>query len=341
MEKKKIRVKEASFYRKFENGTVRCELCPHVCMLKDGERGKCRVRKNIKGELFSLSYERPVAVHLDPIEKKPLYHFLPGTHSLSVGMAGCNLRCKQCQNWEISQQGPEAFNIRQIEARKIVDAAVENDSPSVSYTYTEPIVSFEYLREIANIAKSKNIKNIIVSNGFINEEPLRELCKFINAANIDLKSISEDFYNKICEGRIEPVLNTLKILKEDGVWLEITNLLISKMNDSDKNIKDLVLWIKENLGSDTVLHFSAFYPNYELKDLKPTPPETVIKARKIAIRLGMKYVYTGNIDDVEGSTTYCPKCNEAVIKRKGYKILFNKLSGGKCPCGQEIPGVWQ
>jgi pyruvate formate lyase activating enzyme len=334
-------MKEAAFCKKLKDKRVQCQLCPHYCTINENGTGKCKARKNIGGILYSLSYEHPITVNLDPIEKKPMYNFLPGTLSFSIGMAGCNLQCQHCQNWKISQKGPEEIPVRKVKAEDIVKGALKSKCPSISYTYSEPLVSWEYVFETAKLAKKQGIKNVIVSNGFINPEPLKELCRYIDAANIDLKSIEDKFYKDTCSARIEPVLETLKILKKENVWTEITNLIIPTLNDSSKDIKKLVEWIKDNLGENSILHFTAFYPQYQLSHLKPTSPKILEKARKIAFDAGLKYVYTGNIDDEEGNITYCPKCKKMLVKRKLFSIIENNLKKGRCIyCNEKIPGVY-
>lgn len=334
-------MKEALFYKKLKKDIIQCKLCPHFCTLKNNEMGKCRVRKNINGILYSLSYEKPISMHIDPIEKKPLYNFLPGTAIFSMGMAGCNLRCANCQNWEISQQSGEDINVQKITADEIIKMTKKSECPSIAYTYTEPLVSYEYIIEIAKLAKKVKIKNVLVSNGYINEGPLQKLCKYLDGANIDLKSISDDFYKKICQASVSPVLNSLKILKENDVWVEITNLLIPTLNDHKESIKNLVDWIKENLGKDTPLHFSAFYPCYKLMNLSPTPPETLRKAKEIASNAGLRYVYLGNIHDEENNT-YCKKCSNLLIERNYYNIKFHNFKNGKClNCNAKILGIWK
>lgn len=333
-------MKEALYYKKTGEKQVQCILCPHFCFLKENEIGKCKIRKNVNGILYSLSYGKPIAIHVDPIEKKPLYHFLPGTMSFSIGMAGCNLRCLHCQNWEMSQKGPEDIPTVDVKAGKIMKEALKSDCPSISYTYSEPLVSYEYILEIAKLAKKEGVRNIIVSNGFINPEPLKELCRYIDGANIDLKSIKEGFYKDVCGARTQPILETLKILKQKKIWIEVTNLLIPTLNDRTNEIEELVYWIKENLGIDTPLHFSAFYPSYKLIKLPATSITILKKARNLALDAGLKYVYTGNFPDMEGSTTFCPKCKKAIIKRQGFNITENCIDKGKCQCGEKIAGIW-
>ncbi|MBM3233534.1 AmmeMemoRadiSam system radical SAM enzyme [Candidatus Pacearchaeota archaeon] len=285
-------MKEALFYKKLGSGIVQCELCPHFCTLKNGEKGKCKVRENRTGKLFSLVYEKPCSIALDPIEKKPLYHFYPGSKTLSLATFGCNLSCQHCQNWQISQKFIE--KIREASPQEIIEMAKNVNSKIISFTYTEPTIFYEYMLDIAKLAKKEGMKTAMVSNGYINPEPLKQLLPFIDAFNIDLKG-NDKFYEKICGGRIQPVLKTIKIIHKAGKHLEITNLLIPGLNDSDSEIKKIVFWIKVNLSDDVPLHFSAFFPHYKLVNVKETPAETVIHAAEVARKLGMKNVHTGNI----------------------------------------------
>ena len=333
-------MKEAMFYKKIRGGKVQCKLCPQFCIIDDGEWGKCKVRENESGKLYSMSYQEPASASVDRIEKKPLYHFLPGTNSYSVGMMGCNLGCSFCQNWALSQSHAGEKFVMKTTSEAIIKKAKKYKCPSISYTYSEPFVSYEYVSEIAKEAKKNGIKNVFVSNGFINPEPLKKIVKYMDAANIDLKSISDSFYQKICQARLKPVLETLKILKKSKVWFEITNLLIPGQNDSKKEITKLVSWIKKNLGTKVPLHFTAFYPTYKMLHIPSTRLEKLKEAREIALNLGLEYVYTGNLPFNEGSTTYCSKCKKALIVRIGFKIIGNNLEKGKCSCGEKIAGVW-
>ncbi len=333
--------KEALFYKKMKNNVVQCQLCPHLCTIKPGERGKCRVRENQQGKLVSLVYGKPCSVAIDSVEKKPLYHFLPGEKTISIATPGCNLSCKHCQNYTISQAKPETIPSATLSPEKVVGEAEKNNCKIIAYTYTEPTIFYEYMLDTAKLAKKAGIKNIIVSNGFINPEPLKKLCPYIDGANIDLKSMNDDFYKKICGARLSPILESLKILKNKKVWLEITNLIIPTLNDKKEDIENLIKWVKENLGEEIPLHFTAFYPTYKLKNLPPTSLEILRKARDIAKKQEMLYVYTGNLPDDEGNTTFCPKCKEPVIMRKGFYVSENKLKKGKCKCGKKLHGVWQ
>jgi pyruvate formate lyase activating enzyme len=319
---------------------VQCELCPNSCVLDEGQHSRCRARMNRDGKLYSLVYGKPCAVHIDPIEKKPFFHFLPGTTAFSIATAGCVLSCKFCQNWQISQAKPEDTDTYDLPPDKVVTQAIANKCRSVTYTYTEPTVFYEYMYDTAVIARKQGIKNTMHSCGYINEKPLRKLSKYLDAADIDLKGFTEDFYSRICNGSLKPVLNSLVVLKEEGVWLELTNLVIPTLNDNMKNIKDMCIWIQKNLGPDTPIHFSRFFPHYKLTDLPPTPLETLVDARKTAIDAGLRYVYIGNIRH-EGESTFCPKCKKLLVERIGYFVKQNHILNGKCKfCSTAIAGVW-
>jgi pyruvate formate lyase activating enzyme len=334
--------KEAMFYTEIDEKTVQCQLCPNQCRLSDGQRGFCRVREPKQGKLYSLVYGRACAVHIDPMEKKPLFHFLPGTAVFSIATAGCNFRCKFCQNWSISQSPPEETYNENLSPLEVVRTTLEERCPSIAYTYTEPSIFYEYMLDTAKLAKRQGLRNMYHSNGSLNPKPLEELSLYLDAANIDLKGFTQDFYSQICAGYLETVLNTLKTLKHRGVWLEITNLVIPTLNDDPQKIKEMVTWIKENLGPDVPLHFSRFWPQYKLTALAPTPVETLEKARQIAQDTGLNFVYIGNVPGHPGENTYCPKCKKPVILRRGFTILENNLTSiGDCKfCKTPIPGIW-
>ena len=333
-------MKEALYWKKKENSTVQCFLCPRQCIIKEGNVGFCRVRKNIKGKLQSLIYGKVSSAVVDPIEKKPLFHFLPGSKAYSIGTVGCNLRCLHCQNWEISQADINCGFLREMSPEEIVDAAIKENCRSISYTYNDPIIFYEYALDTAKLAKKKGLKNTIVSNGFINREPLKEWIKYIDAANIDLKGFTDKFYKEITTAWLEPVLETLKFLK-DKIWLEVTNLIIPGQNDNMDDIKKMCEWIKNNLGTDVPLHFSRFWPYYKMQDVPPTREETLTKARDIALRTGLNYVYIGNISIENTENTFCPKCKKLLIERKGFTVTNNNMENSKCSCGEKIAGVWE
>jgi len=319
---------------------VACELCPNGCVLDVNQVSKCRARMNKDGVLYSLVYGKPCAVHVDPIEKKPFFHFLPGTGAFSIATAGCVLSCKFCQNWQISQAKPEDTDTYDLPPDQVVRGAMFYGCRSITYTYTEPTVFYEYMYDTAIIARKYGIKNTMHSCGYINEKPLRALSKYLDAADIDLKAFTEDFYERICGGRLKPVLDSLITLKKKGVWLEITNLIVPTLNDDMKNIKEMCKWILKNLGPDIPIHFSRFFPHYKLKNLPPTPLETLTEARKTAMDVGLKFVYVGNIRH-KGENTFCPNCNKMIIERIGYFVKQNNITKGKCSfCSTPIPGVW-
>ncbi|MCM8785675.1 MAG: AmmeMemoRadiSam system radical SAM enzyme [Candidatus Omnitrophica bacterium] len=334
--------KEAYFYRKIGKDLVQCFLCPKNCIIQPGKYGFCRARKNIDGTLYAMGYSSPCSVAIDPIEKKPFFHYLPGTPTFSIASAGCSLRCKFCQNWEISQVTPEETKNVYLTPEKVVEYAIKYKCPSIAYTYSEPMNFYEYMFDIAKIAKSKGIKNIMHTAGFINPEPLENLCKYIDAANVDLKGFNNEFYRNICEGELEVILNTLKILKKNKIWIEITNLIIPGYNDKPEEIKNMCIWIKNNLGESTPLHFSRFYPRYLMLHIPSTPVETLEKAVKIAKEVGLKYVYIGNVENSQYENTYCSGCGKILIKRRGFFVLENNIIDGKCKfCKTKVEGVWK
>jgi pyruvate formate lyase activating enzyme len=333
-------LREAMYYEKLSDGLVRCNLCPNRCVLAPGQIGICRARKNIDGRLYTLNYGQPVAVHIDPIEKKPLFHFLPGAKAYSLATAGCNLRCQYCQNWDISQVSPEALPVPRQTPAQIVDQATESGAQVIAFTYSEPIVFYEYMLDIAKLARQRGLKTVMISGGYINQEPLKNLLPYLDGVKIDLKAFSDEFYQKITNGHLQPVLDTIKTIHNNGTHLEIVYLLIPGENDSDEEITKMAQWLKENIGPDTILHFSRFYPQYKMTYKPPTPVATVRHARDLALRAGLKYVYTGNINYPAGETTYCPDGTAAII-RQGYFVVKNILTNGQCPDGTKIPGVWK
>ncbi len=290
-----MKFSRAQWYTLGTNGTVRCQLCPHFCVLQPGQTGLCRVRVNRDGVLYTMSDNHPVAVHIDPIEKKPIYRFHPGTAVFSVGTAGCNFRCRFCQNWELSQRSPLDISTREYTPEQLIAVALEQHADGVAFTYTEPTIFFEYMKKTAQLAHQTDLFTVLVSNGFINEGPLRELIPFIDAANIDVKSMSDRFYQTVVSGRVAPVLHTITVLKNEGVHVEITNLLIPGLNDSEDDIDELTTWIVKNTGADTPVHFSRYFPCFLMNDGVPTPIETLYAAKETAIKNGLKYVYLGNV----------------------------------------------
>jgi pyruvate formate lyase activating enzyme len=331
---------EAYHYKLTPRGVV-CTNCPNQCTLKRMETSKCRNRINVKDKLYSIAYGNPCAVHIDPIEKKPFFHFLPSSKAFSIATAGCNFACLNCQNWEISQKSPKETENMDLMPAEVVDACIKNNCQSIAYTYSEPTVFYEYVHDTARIARSKGIKNVYKSNGYINEQPLRMQCKYLDAANIDLKGFTEDTYLKLNSGKLAPVLRTLQVLKDEGVWLEITNLVIPSWNDNLKIIRDMCKWLVANKMEDSPLHFSRFSPLYKLTQLPATPVLTLQKARDIALNAGLKYVYVGNLPGTNLENTICPKCRKTVVERKGFKVIQKNIIEDKCGyCGERIAGIW-
>lgn len=333
--------REALFYSETPRG-VKCLICPNECTLKPGELSDCRNRINKDGKLFTIAYGNPCAVHVDPIEKKPLYHFLPATRSFSIATAGCNLACLNCQNWSISQTSPTETRNYDLMPEAVVEQAINDGCRTIAYTYSEPITSFEYTCDSARLAKEKGVGNILVSAGYINPDPLRHLLTHIDGANIDLKSFSEDIYLKLNAGKLQPVLDGLKIFREEGVWLEITNLMVPGWTDDMDMISRMCDWLFSNGFADVPLHFSRFHPTYKLTQLPPTPTASLEKARETAMNAGIRFVYIGNVPGHESSNTYCPECGEIVLERTGFRITQDNLVKGRCgSCGEIIPGVWE
>lgn len=329
-------MKEALFYKlaDVDKGIIKCLLCPKKCLIKDGNTGFCRSRKNINNKLYSLIYSRISSCGFDPIEKKPLYHFYPGTSVLSLGTVGCSFACSFCQNWTISQGSIESISVKELSPERAVQLALENNSPIIAYTYSEPLIWYEYVLDTAKIAKGSNIKNVLVTNGFINQEPLLKLLPYIDALNIDLKSFQNSFYKKYCQGNLSPVLDTINIAKSYS-HIEITNLIIPGLNDQEEEIMELVNWIASQ-GENIPLHFSRYFPCYKM-DIEATPISTLQKARNIAQKK-LKYVYVGNVWDDEANTTYCGNCKKISIKRSGYNIQKIGLDkNGNCKyCGEKV-----
>lgn len=319
---------------------VKCQVCPNQCILREGQRSVCRNKTNYKRTLYTLAYGNPCAVHIDPIEKKPLFHFLPSTAAFSIATAGCNFRCLNCQNWEISQRGPQERD-GELFPEQVVEQAVQTECHSIAYTYSEPTAWYEYMYDTSRLAALKGIKNLWITNGYMNEPPLRDLCQYLDAANVDLKSFDEEIYNTLNSGTLEPVLNTLETLKEENVWFEITNLVVPTWTDDMDMIANMCAWLYENIGPDYPLHFSRFHPAYKLLNLPPTPVDVLNEARQIAADAGLNYVYIGNVPGTEGQNTYCPHCEKVVIGRKGFFVTEMHVKEGVCEyCGNEIKGVW-
>ncbi|HZK92849.1 MAG TPA: AmmeMemoRadiSam system radical SAM enzyme [Prolixibacteraceae bacterium] len=333
--------KEGLYWSPTPRGT-KCLICPNECVIKEGESGDCHNRVNKDGKLYSIAYGNPCAVNIDPIEKKPFHHFLPGSKAFSIGTAGCNLACLNCQNWTISQVSPKDTRNYDLMPDKLVAETIASKCQSIAYTYSEPISFFEYTYDSAKLARQEGIKNVLVTAGYINEEPLRNLCKNIDAVRVDLKSFSNDIYMKLSAGALQPVLNSLKTIASLGVWLEIINLVVPGWTDNLDMIKRMCNWLAENGLASYPLHFSRFHPDYKLTQLSATPVGVLTKAREIALAAGLKYVYIGNVPSLDAENTICPKCHDLVIERKGFSILQNNLVKGACKkCGEKIPGVWE
>ena len=322
---------------------IECQLCPKHCMLADGMRGNCRVRENQGGRLVSLVYGKAVALHIDPVEKKPLHHFMPATKTFSLATAGCNLHCKNCQNWQISQIGPEEAEAEDMSPDAVVAAALKHGCPSISCTYTEPVIFSEYAIDIGKKAHAAGLKNIWVTAGYIEQEPLKDACKVIDAANVDIKSFSNDFYKRICDATLQPVLDAIETMHKSGVLVEITNLVIPGENDDMGMIADMCRWIMTKLGPTAPLHFSRFHPMYRMTEKPPTPAATLRKAADTAVAVGLKHVYIGNVDAGDFAHTWCPGCRKKVIERRGFEVTANRVGAdGKCDfCGQQIKGIWR
>jgi pyruvate formate lyase activating enzyme len=335
---------EAKWYEKAADRKAQCHLCAHECLIDPGKRGICQVRENREGTLYSLVYGKLIAQNDDPIEKKPLFHFLPGTRSFSIATVGCNFQCLHCQNYDISQYPRLHSGMIRGEdntPEEVVTQAVFRHAASISYTYTEPTIFLEFAQDVARRAREEGLRNVFVSNGFMTETSARAAAEFLDANNIDLKSIKDDYYRKICKAKVKPILDTIRLMKEAGVWLEVTTLIIPGVNDSEAELKEIAHFIKD-VGVGIPWHVTAFYPTYKMMDRQPTPPATLRQARAIGLEAGLRYVYTGNIPGEGGENTYCYACQEPLIERFGYTITRYKLKDGQCPkCQAPIDGVWK
>ncbi len=337
-----MKFKEAKWWEPQTNGKILCTLCPRYCTIGNGQKGFCYIRENIDNKLYSIGYGRPTGFAVDPIEKKPLSHFLPGTDVLSFGTAGCNLGCKFCQNWTTSKSKIDEINSLYASPEQVIQLAKKYKTPSIAYTYNDPTIFGEYVIDISKLAREKNIKNVMVTAGYIDKEARKDVYKYIDATNIDLKAFTETFYHKLTFSHLNDVLDTLLWIKnETEVWLEITTLLIPGENDSQDEIKQLCNWISANLGENVPLHFTAFHPDFKMRDKQRTPSSTLDMARDIAITEGLNYCYVGNVHSIEGQTTYCPNCKEPVIIRDWHSVLDIKMNDDKCKnCDEKISGVY-
>ncbi len=335
-------MKEAMLYEKLEDLQVRCNLCAHRCLIKDGKRGICLVRENREGTLYTLVYGRTISQAVDPVEKKPLFNFYPGTTAFSIATVGCNFRCQFCQNWEISQVVRDEHLImgREATPEQLVANAKRYGCRSIAYTYTEPTIFTEYAYDTAKLAHEAGIANIYVTNGYMTEEMLEVFAPYLDAANVDLKAWSDEFYRKYCGARLQPVLDSLKKMKELGIWVEVTTLVIPTLNDSDEELRHIAEFIAQELGVETPWHISRFYPHYKLTDKPPTPIATLNRAREIGMAAGLRYVYQGNVPGSQGENTFCYNCGKLLIGRYGYRIMEYHIKGSKCVhCGAQIDGV--
>jgi pyruvate formate lyase activating enzyme len=336
-------VREAMFYSRLSHSRVECGLCFRRCILHEGERGECRNRENRGGTLFSLVWGRPSAIQIDPVEKEPQYHLLPGTLILCFGTAGCNFHCMFCQNWHLSQRSIEEMEyFYPLKPEEAVSEAVMRKIPTVSFTYNEPTSFYEYVYDIAQIAKKTGLHVLWHSNGAMNRQPLLELLRYTDAVTVDLKGFTQSFYRKYSQGELGPVLDNLKLIKEQGVWLEIVNLVIPTANDDPSDVRDMCEWICKELGPDVPLHFSRFFPAYRLRKLHPTPVQTLERCYSTAKECGLHYVSLGNVPGHQFNSTFCPECGALLIKRIHFEVIENRIDGGNCPdCGHPIPGIWK
>ena len=331
----------ASYYRAMSKDFVQCQLCPKQCIVGPGGRGICEVRENRGGEYYTLVYGRAASVNIDPVEKKPFYHVMPGSPIFSFATAGCNMDCKNCQNWQLSQARPEDLPAMALPPAKLVAAAREQGCSLIAGTYNEPTIFFEYLLDVAVEGNKHGVRTTMVSAGYINREPMLELCRELAAIKIDLKSMRDDFYRSNCEGTLKPVLDSIELVKNQGVWLEIVYLVVPTLNDGEEEIRELARWVRTNVGPDVPLHFSRFHPQYKLKNLPPTPYETLGRCHEIARSEGLNYVYVGNLPGRGETDTRCPKCGKLVVRRQHYRVAEKHLEDGHCEfCHYPIPGLW-
>ena len=330
---------EARHYRKLEEGGIECGICPRHCRITDLERGYCGSRENRKDVYYTLVYGLPCSMNIDPIEKKPLFHYHPGAAAFSLATAGCNVNCKCCQNWEISQSRPEQTDNFELPPKDAVAVCRENKVPIIAYTYSEPIIFFEYMYDIARLGREQGLKSVMITGGYIEKDPLAELLPQLDAVKVDLKAIREEYYRDYVDGELKPVLAALEQIRKSGVWLEIVYLVIPTLNDTDAEFRDLARWVKTSLGSDVPVHFTRFHPQYLLKHLPPTPENTLQRAYDTAKAEGLEYVYLGNLPGHPAESTYCPGCRAVLIERRGYQVSVKNLKGNRCgSCDREIPG---
>ncbi len=343
MKAQKNSLKEAMFYKKLDRDEVECGVCFRGCRIQNGKRGFCRNRENQDGTLYNLVYAKPSAIHVDPIEKEPAYHVIPGTYILCFGTAGCNFRCKFCQNWHLSQRSLEEMSyVYQLSPEQAVKMALKKNIPTLSFTYNEPTSFYEYVYDTATLAKENGLKILWHTNGSMNSEPLKQLLKYTDAVTVDLKAFTEDFYQNVSQAALAPVLETLKTIRKENKWLEIVNLHIPTLNDNPEDVEKMCTWIRENLGADTPLHFSRFFPNYRLTSLPPTPISSLERAYTIAKKCGLNYISIGNVPGHKYNSTFCPGCGKKIIARSHFAVLDNHVVEGKCKfCNHSIAGIWK
>jgi len=333
---------EAKYYEKLPNRKIKCVLCPRECVIDDQETGYCGVRENRGGTYYTLVHSRPCTAHIDPIEKKPLFHFLPRSLAFSIATVGCNVECKFCQNWQISQIRPEQVDNLEMPPDLVAKYAQANNCKSIAYTYTEPVIFTEYMYDCAVAGHPRNVKSVMISNGYINKEPMTDLSEVLDAVKVDLKAFTEKFYQELVAGELKPVLDTLILLSDLNVWTEIVYLIIPTHNDDPIELTQLCRWIVKELGPDVPIHFTRFYPQYRMKNLPPTPVSSLETARNIALDSGIHFCYVGNVPGHPGEHTYCPQCGKILIKRVGYTISEYNLHDDQCKnCNSKIPGIWQ
>ncbi|MGD9518544.1 MAG: AmmeMemoRadiSam system radical SAM enzyme [Armatimonadota bacterium] len=336
-----LRMAKAKYWRPLANKRVQCLLCPKRCEVGDRERGFCGVRENREGVYYTLVYGSAAAARPDPIEKKPLFHFLPGSFAFSIATAGCNMNCRDCQNWDLSQARPEQVRSQHLLPAEVAKLALESRCGTIAYTYNEPTVFYEYVYDTAAEGHKRGVRSVIISSGYINQEPLRALLPRLDAVKVDLKGFTEEFYRRYCSGSLKPVLETIKTVHGSGKWLELVVLIVPGLNDSETAVRSMCKWIRQTVGADVPLHFSRFYPNYQLRNLPPTPYATLRRCQDIAKGLGLHFVYLGNVPEAPSQNTVCPGCGKTLVERRGYTVTAMALRKGSCSgCGRRIPGVW-
>lgn len=333
---------EARHYEKLPQNKIRCKLCPHECAVADAERGTCGVRENAGGKYYTLVYSRVCSAHVDPVEKKPLFHFKPGTKAFSIATPGCNFDCRYCQNWQISQFRPEQVDCVTLTPEQAVAVSRQESAGAIAFTYSEPVVFYEYASDVAAAARKAGLKSVMITNGYIRTDPLKELIPKLDAIKVDFKGFSENFYSRICGGKLKPVLEALTTIAKSGLWLELVMLVVPTLNDSAQENADMFRWVRDNLGPLVPVHLTRFHPTYRLPNLPPTPLQTLDRLYASARQAGLKYVYLGNVAGHPSESTSCHQCGGLLIRRVGFQVVANNMSGGRCPlCRTAIPGVWR